>query len=419
MELSIPSKLTSLKKALGFSALESVGSRVFDFVTLWIVLNTLTSNDLALFGLATSALFFFNAIFVAPETALLRFQKEWAANEELGEYISSFLFFSGIKIFIHYIGAVTIYLYFGNMHWLVYAVIFSTITQQIQLAEIARINMRMDLRQEFVAKFELVSKIVLCSICLVLFKKPSLVLYFFLYLTWSALSALFWILNLSKTINVSFFGVKKSLKNVYESMLGFSLWSHVSGILTFYIYNSNLLFLNFFNATVNSIALYTSVTKVANLFFVIPMFFQSFVPVVLSNSEHSTTQQFRKLLFANGFLSLVQLVFFIVFGFLMAPFFGVKDQQQIHDFYYLGLIVNIGIFLLNISRPLSTFLLIRSHPKRVMFLIFIPSALFATVFYSFGAHQAGVYGCAIGSALTYAFMAVMLIAFYFSHKKHN
>ena len=91
MELSIPSKLTSLKKALGFSALESVGSRVFDFVTLWIVLNTLTSNDLALFGLATSALFFFNAIFVAPETALLRFQKNWAANDELSEYISSFL----------------------------------------------------------------------------------------------------------------------------------------------------------------------------------------------------------------------------------------------------------------------------------------------------------------------------------------
>lgn len=417
MELSVPSKIVTLKTALGYSAIESVGSRIFDFATLWILLNTLPTADLAQFGLATSALFFFNLIFIAPETALLRYQKKWATEDHLSDNISSFLLFSLFKIAIHYLLAMSAYWYFGGMHWFIYALIFSAITQHIQLAEIARINMRMDLLQERVAKFELFSKITLCLACLVLFKFSSLECYFFIYFIWSLIIALCWLKQLADRVNVRFIGVKIAMKNVIESMFGFSFWSHVSGVLTFYIYNSNLLYLHMFSASDNDMALYTAVSKVANLFFVIPMFFQSFIPVVLSNSGQNADVRFNKVLLANGALSLMQFVFFIALGWLLAPFFGVKDVGRGHDFYVLGIIVNVGILLLNFSRPLSTYLLIQSAPREIMAKVFIPSAVLASGLYALGSYQAGIYGCAIGSALAYGFMALMLMTLYLKHKK--
>lgn len=417
MELSVPSKIVTLKAALGYSAIESVGSRIFDFATLWILLNTLPTTDLAQFGLATSALFFFNFIFVAPETALLRYQKKWASEGRLSDNISSFIVFSLIKIAVHYILALSTYWYFGYIHWFIYAVIFSAITQQIQLAEIARIFMRMDLLQDRVAKFELFSKVALCIACLIVFKFPSLKCYFLIYFIWSLIIALCWLKQLADRVNIKFIGVKTAMNNVIESMLGFSFWSHIGGVLTFYIYNSNLLYLHMFSASEVDVALYTAVSKVANLFFVIPMFFQSFIPVVLSNSGMSADVKFRKILLANATLSLMQFIFFLVLGWLLAPFFGVKDVGRGHDFYVLGIIVNVGILLLNFSRPLSTYLLMQSSPRGIIAKVSIPSALLASAVYALGASQAGVYGCAIGSVLAYGFMALMLMTLYLKHKK--
>lgn len=419
MELSVSNKIITLKTALGYSAMESIGSRVFDFATLWIVLNTLPTPDLAQFGLATSALFFFSIIFIAPETALFRYQKEWASEGRLSVNVSSFICFSFIKISIHYALAIGAYFYYAGFNWFVYAVIFSAITQQIQLAEIARIFMRMDLQQERVAKFELFSKLILCLACFMLFKHPSLYNYFIIYFVWSFIIALCWLWQLKGGFKLTFVGIVPSIYNVINSMLGFSLWAHISGILIYYINNSNILYLQLFSVGDDDIALYTVVSRVANLFFVIPMFFQSFIPVVLSNSGGSAESQFKKILLANGALSLAQFLFFLFFGWILAPFFGVKDVGDAKDFYILGLMVNVGILFLNFSRPLGAYLLMQGSPRKIMAFVYIPSAVLASGLYALGASRAGIYGCSIGMALAYGFMSLVVIILYFKHKKNG
>ena len=356
-------------------------------------------------------------IFFAPETALLRNQKEWTENGELPNYLSAFILFSVLKLALHFGLILIIISVYGLNHWLIYGIIFSVITQQIQLSEIVRIYMRMELQQRFVAIFELLSKLTLFLLCLMLFKLNSLGIYFIIYFIWSFVISLTWLIKLKKRIFLRLIGVKSAVNFILKASLGFSIWTHFSGILTYYIYNANLLFLDAFNAPTQDIALYTVISKISNLFFVIPMFFQSFVPVVLSNAGTNSNSKFKKLLISNAGLSFLQFIFFAAVGWWLAPFFGLKDPSKTLDFYYLGLIVSGGVLILNLSRPISTYLMIKTPPNKVMQFVFFPSAIIATGLYALGIFYAGLLGCAIGSALTYTFMAIMLVVLYFKHLK--
>jgi cation transporter-like permease len=83
------------------------------------------------------------------------------------------------------------------------------------------------------------------------------------------------------------------------------------------------------------------------------------------------------------------------------------------------LIINGGILALNLTRPLSTYLLMKSEPQTVMLRVFVPSAVVASVLYAVGSYLAGMLGCAIGSGVAYCFMALMLSIRYAQHKKSN
>ncbi len=409
----------NFKKILSYSALESIGSRVFDFAILWIVLNSFSVEDIANFGLATSAIFVFNLFLITPETSLLKFQKTWLAESALVEYVSAFVSFSLLKILLHYAAAFFLYLHAKEFNWFFYAVIFSAIVQQIQAAEIARIYMRMELKQKKVARFELVSKLFLLLACLTLFVDSSIELYFSVYMFWSLVVTMVWLLSLRKNVQFSLIYNKKACSLIWQAMMGFSFWTHISGVMTLYIYNGSLLFLGWLSAETEQIALYTVVNKVANLFFVIPMFLQSFVPIVLANAGASQSHKFNRLLFASGVLSVGQFIFFTLFGYWLGSFFGLENVEDINMFYQLGLIVSIGTMILNLSRPLSTYLLIKCSPRRVMCVVFIPAFIIASFLYPVCINYSGTFGAALASSSVYIIMGVFLLLYYFWFKKKN
>ncbi|WP_447549989.1 hypothetical protein, partial [Vibrio cholerae] len=116
MSVSLSVGTEKLKKAFSFSALESIGSRVFDIVTLWLILNSLQGEDLVNFGLATSTIFIFNFFLISPETSLLRKQKEWESEGRLESYITTFASFSILKIAFHYIAIIILFLNYGELN---------------------------------------------------------------------------------------------------------------------------------------------------------------------------------------------------------------------------------------------------------------------------------------------------------------
>jgi hypothetical protein len=203
-----------------------------------------------------------------------------------------------------------------------------------------------------------------------------------------------------------------------ESMMGFSLWSHLSGCLTFYIYNSCLLYLELVGSSDADQALYTVVGKVSNLFFVLPMFFQVFVPVVLANASSGSDDKLKKLAIANATISIGQFLFFVFFGDWLGAFFGLDEEGQYREFYMLGLITNSGILILNLIRPYISFLMVRSFPHRVVLYAFGPAALLATILYPLGVWAGGPMGGAVSYAFTNVFLAISFAVLYIAHRSH-
>ncbi|MEQ3511928.1 hypothetical protein ABMY35_00960 [Pseudoalteromonas sp. BZB3] len=408
----------NFKKAFGYSAIESIFSRLFDLVSIWIVLNTLGVEDVALFGLATSALFFFNLFFITPETALFKYQKDWMKSGQISSYLSAFYSFNIFKLLVHYIAGAIVLVFFDDSKWLFFAIVFSAITQKIQLAEISRIYFRMELKQKQVALFELASKCILLLLVSSLYFFPDIGYYFTIYLLWSAVVALSWVLAVKEQIGFSITFDVEHISKLKFAFLGFSGWAHLTGVMTFCIYNSSVLFLEWFDTEVSELALFVVLNKVANLFFVIPMFFQSFVPVLLANSNSQSNKRFKKLVLASSILSTGQLIFFALFGRFIASVFGVSEQDT-EQFYELGLFVTFGIFVLNLNRPLSTFLLIKTNPKNLFLAVSLPSFCLAIFTYPLLINFYGLKGAAYSAVIVYSVMSLLLLVGFILYRKKN
>ncbi|XKE47225.1 hypothetical protein LG302_08895 [Halomonas organivorans] len=405
-----------LKRAFGYSALESVGSRGFDFITLWILLNTLPTVDLADFGLATSVLFIFNFILVVPETSLLKHQKEWGANGTLQQYITTFYYFSLAKCVSLVSLLVLSYLVFGY-DWQVVAIALALGTQLIQAAEIARIYLRMELQQKRVAKVEIVTKSLLAMLCLAQFVYPGLIVYLMIYLGWTFLVACFWALAMLREKQFQPIDWKTFVTCFKSAFLGFSLWQHFSGVITFYLYNIDPLFLKLNEVTTPEIATYTAALKVSNLFFVVPMFLQSFVPVILANAGGKSEHAYQRLVVGNTVLSLLQLLAFVALGAWLAPLFGVTDAAAKTSFYTYGGLICVGVFLLNMARPLSTYLLIRLSPRLLFPQVFIPTLFVSTILFAVLTWRYGAIGCAVASAVAYGIFGALLLVCRMRHSR--
>lgn len=394
-----------LRKAFGWSAVESIGSRVFDLVGLWLVINALPKPEIATFGVATASIFLFNLVFIAPETSLMRFQKEWKREGVLSEYLGAFVSFNGIKLLVHLLGLVLVVLYDGA-NGVFYAVLFSLTTQLVQLAEIARIYHRMELHQGFVAKFELVSKIVWVMACGSVFYFQTAAWYFGIFSVWALFAAAFWMYALRRETQFSLVS-ERMAKIVFSAVKGFSLWSHMAGVVTLFLYNANILFLQWFGEVrLVDIALMTVVNKTANLFFVVPMFIQGFVPVMLANSSNQAKGMLAVLL-GNGAVSAFQLIAFLVGGTYLGRLFGVENHL-LDDYYRLGFWVCIGIFVLNVTRPIGTFLMMKTPPWRVFMFIFFPVAVLAALGFSYASLRFQMIGVAIACCVVYCLLAIAL-----------
>lgn len=404
----------NFRRTLSFSAIESIASRGFDLLILWVVFNSLSTEDVALFGVATASVFIFNFFLLTPETALLKYQKEWLGRSELTEYMSAFFSFSLLKSFLLYFLAISYYIINGEMNWFFYAVVFSLITQKIQMAEICRIYFRMELQQDRVALFEFISKAFLLFCICILFFYPSIKVYFLCYFLWGVMAAFFWLYRLRRFVFFSFSFTQNTFKKLKSAMLGYSLWTHITGVMTLFIYNANVLFLKWLDLPIEDVALFTVVNKVSNLFFVIPMFFQSFVPVLLANGGKGSRLAFNKILIISAAISIFQFLFFLIAGSYLGAIFGI-EENELSQFYGVGLIMSAGIMVLNISRPLSTFLLVRVKAQRVMLGVFVPSFILALIIYPVSIYLDGINGAAYSALSIYMAMAILLIFGYFKY----
>lgn len=402
--------MSRFSQALGYGALEQVALRALDFLTLWIVLHTLPEADLAAYGVATGMLFLFNVVLITPESALLRDRMKWAASGELGEQLKAFLLFAELRILFLVVLAAAAAWLAGLESVAFHACAFALIAQTIQLAEIARIDFRADLRQKSILATELPLKALLLALSALLFTAPGLSNYLLIYLAWAVISALVWLrrFRLSRNVGINF--EWPLLGRIRAVMGSFSLWQHLAWLVTCVIFNIDPWVLTWFAADTATVATYTLALKVAWMFFMVPIFLQTMTGILLLNSESDARRQrvFRAMFQVNGAVSLAQFLFFLLAGEWIGRVFR-GDDLNVGLFLELGLILNLGGLALNLARPLIADLTLHGDLRRLLATVYLPVLAVGIAGYLSLTPWLGATGCAMASALAYLVFALLLL----------
>lgn len=394
---------------LGYGMLDQIFGRVFDFATLWVVLRTLPDTDLAAYGIATAMLFLFNLVFVAPEASLMRDKKSWVEQGVLTEYLFGFVLFAELRIVIVCVVAAVVGLSVGWDSAYFFACILGLVHQFIQLAELVRLDFRVDLQQKQVFKAEIALKALLLVFVSVMFIRPELRTYLIVFLAWAAIGALYWSWKLKKKHHVGFNLQWQGLNRAWDSLRDFAFWQHLSGVVTYTIYNIDPWVLSWFSTKTETISTYTLALKVSALFFAVPMFLQSMTTILLVNckTEEHKRSTFRKAFVLNAVLSLGQFGVFLIAGEWIGWIFRGENLDG-PLFYELGLYLSVGVVVLNFSRPLIAELILHAPMKRLLVGVYIPALALAFGLYIAFTAGLGAKGCAIASALAYSVFAGLL-----------
>ncbi|MCB0340014.1 MAG: hypothetical protein KDD53_10435, partial [Bdellovibrionales bacterium] len=157
------------------------------------------------------------------------------------------------------------------------------------------------------------------------------------------------------------------------------------------------------------ISAYTLALKVSSFFFVLPMFIQFMGAVLLNHVERTQEAELHlsRILGLNAAISLLQFCFYLCFGTLLLRFFGDSNAYT----YTLGLVLNVGVLLLNLTRPVSSYLMVKAPLREVFLSAHVPTLTFALFAYPLCTYLYGSMGTAWASLLSYGLLGALLVRF--------
>lgn len=403
--------MSRFRLSLTYGALEQIGVRVCDLLAMWLLMRTLPEADLATYGVATALLFVFSLLLVAPEAALMRDKKRWQAGGVLDSYLSGLLLFAWLRVLVVGVLAGVVAATQGLHQTFTYACLLACGVQLIQVAEVARLEHRVDMAHATVFKVELWAKLGFLACSALMFVQPGLQFYAGIYIGWYLVVALYWHGRLVRKHGLRWIPSWQTLPRAFDALRAFAFWQHLSGVVTYVMYNIDPWVLSRFGTPVSDVALYTAVLKISALFFAVPMFLQNMVTVFLVNSEVGTdrVQRFRKMFVANALISVAQYVFFIVFGAWLATVFRGQHASPA-AFHELGLIIGLGVLILNLVRPVMADLILHANMRALLLTAYLPALILSACAYVALTAWYGMAGCAWASTLSYTLFAGLILA---------
>jgi O-antigen/teichoic acid export membrane protein len=250
---------------------------------------------------------------------------------------------------------------------------------------------------------------ILGILILVLNLIPSLTAYLAVFLTTSICAFGVWLIILTRIYNYTWIFNCESIKLLKYSIKDFSLWNHFNGAITNLIYNIDTAILSLLGISLSAIGNYTVALKLSNFFFIAPMLLQGVNTIAVANMNEKTSNIGINLFLKYSFvLSLTQLLIFILFGeWVIESFITQKATEAIFTY---GLLIITGVSILNIGRPLISWITIKGSLKEAFFRIYLPSGIIGIFIYFLLGIFFGATGVACGNIVVYSlFLSLVII----------
>jgi O-antigen/teichoic acid export membrane protein len=271
------------------------------------------------------------------------------------------------------------------------------------------------------AKFnqKLITKIssfknILRFICLAgLFIYKDIFYYFVIEVIINLFYSLFWVFLVRRYQKISFKNIllfrKTDWRYIKTIVIQYSLWTHLTGVVTNFVYKSDTLFLSFFEG-LTVIGNYNIALNTSNMANVIPSILGYQNSIALSNTQspqkiENITNVFLNISFYLGILSIMG---FVCFGhFFLQLMTGHTEVTEIY-LYLLFIVISL-IIIKTFSSPLVALINIKGDVRIFFKNVSVPLFIVSIFSYLGSAYLYGAYGVAaanVFNAMVWLFLII-------------
>lgn len=378
-----------------------------------LLVRLLDREDYGIVGVVVGYYVFVNFVNISLEAIILRDHKEYSLN--LDNYFINFFAFSVVKsiCFVLLSGMIAIILVgtHDNQNFIYSIISVTVILIADSLVAPILIYTTSIFKQKVVTKIAMARAIINVILTCGLFVFPSLEYIAIKDCIVSVLYIVFWVIyakgqiNYSKVMNLSNYDygfIKKSL-------LGYSLWTHLNGVVTSFIYRSDMFFLSFFTS-LSAIGDYNIALNSANVANIVPMIFGYQNSVALSHAKdieqaNHITNTFIRISIYVGVLTVFGFVFLgKIYLYLMT------GQSNVDVIYSYMLPIVIGLVIVKtFASPLNAYINIKGSVNSLFKSVLIPVFVVTILSYLLSSFYLGPSGVALANILVAMIWLILII----------
>lgn len=402
------------------SGIEKIYIIAIQFITSIILIRLLPREDYGIIGIVIGYFAFVNLFNISLESIILRDHKKF--DENITDVMQNFFMFNFFKSMLFIIVASVLSLVISNIYenngfiYAIWSITFITIADAITAPLIIYFSSKFN--QKLVTKLSIFRYTLSLILLIGLFIYPELwyialkdfFVSFVFVLGWFFISKN-QLLFTPKFTNIN-------LKFVKETLFSYSLWTHLNGVITNFIYRSDAFFLSFF-VSLTIVGNYNIALNSANIANILPMIIGYQNSVAISNVEDKN-QVFKisnHFIFLSLLIGIVTIISFYFFGdFYLYIITGQENNSEI--FFYMICIVTGLVIVKSFASPLVSYISIFLSLKRMVLEISIPIFFITFMLYFLGAKYLGAYGISLANILvSFIWLAFIIVYLERNQKK--
>lgn len=406
-----------MRKQIITNILQSLVEKFFTIGTQLILsillVRLLSREDYGNIGVVAGFYVFINFFNISLESIILKDHNDYSKN--LNKYFFNFLIFNIFKSLIFILlstGIAIILVKLHNNYMFVYSIISITITL-IADSFVAPILIysTSTFKQNIVTRIAIIRSMINLVLSLGLFIFPTLIYVAIKDAIISFLYIVFWGIYSKKIINYTevFNIYNLDIKFIKDSLLGYSLWTHLNGVVTSFIYKSDTFFLSFF-VNLSIIGDYNIALTSANVANIIPMIFGYQNSIALSHSKDNKHANEISNVFIriSLYIGIITLLCFTVLGKLYLRI--ITGQQEVELIYTYMIPIVIGLVLVKtFASPLNAYINIKGSVKSLFGTVLVPVCSLTAFLYFINAKFFGPLGVSITNILVAIVWLLLMI----------
>lgn len=389
-----------LKSNISFSLLEKVGIIISQFISSVLLSKYLPRQEFGAIAVISGAYAFLQFINIAIENVLIKDYQ--AFHENIDGIISQFIQINLIKcvmLAVLCMGIAFAYFYETRSEMFIYVglSLMFVMTMDVIISPIIIYSSLM-FKQNLVTKVSLVRWTLNIIGLSFLLKYPTIKIVLIKDFAIFIIVLFLWKHQAEKHLGLSLQVVKINWKLIFKNITGYSLWVHLTGVVSNIVYKADAFILYYF-VSLQIIGNYNIALSVANIASIIPSILINQNNVALS---HCKTDEESKAMTGNFLRLSLYLGACSLFGFVLLGKFYLRivSKSDINEIYYYLLLIVSGLLIVKmIISPLVSYINLKGDVKRLFFRVQLPLLATVLINYTVLSHFYGAKGAAASNLL--------------------